>query len=65
MSRNLEEERNMKFVAVKGSPRKGGNSEMMLQKVLEPLNAARWGPELIQVGGKTSADALPVLLTMN
>lgn len=42
----------MKAVAVNGSPRKGGNTETMLEKVLEPLKAAGWETELIQVGGK-------------
>ncbi len=42
----------MKAVAINGSPRKGGNTEILLQKVLEPLQAAGWETELIQVGGK-------------
>jgi multimeric flavodoxin WrbA len=42
----------MKVVAINGSPRKGGNTEILLRKVLEPLEAAGWDTELIQVGGK-------------
>ncbi|MEW5746313.1 MAG: flavodoxin family protein [Nitrospirota bacterium] len=42
----------MKAIAVNGSPRKGGNTEILLQKVLEPLAAAGWETELIQVGGR-------------
>lgn len=42
----------MKVVAFNGSPRKGGNTEMLLRKVLEPIEAAGIGTELIQVGGK-------------
>lgn len=46
------EEETMKAIAVNGSPRKGGNTEILLQKVLEPLAAAGWETELIQVGGR-------------
>ena len=42
----------MKAVAINGSPRKGGNTETLLGKVLEPLSAAGWDTELIQIGGK-------------
>ncbi|MCE5243906.1 MAG: flavodoxin family protein [Syntrophobacteraceae bacterium] len=42
----------MKAIAVNGSPRKGGNTEILLRKVLEPLQAEGWEVELIQVGGK-------------
>jgi len=41
----------MKAVAINGSPRKGGNTEILLQKVLAPLAAAGWETELIQLGG--------------
>lgn len=40
----------MKAVAINGSPRKGGNTEILLKKVLAPLAAAGWETELIQVG---------------
>lgn len=42
----------MKAVAINGSPRKGGNTEILLTKVLETLQATGWDTELIQVGGK-------------
>jgi len=42
----------MKAVAINGSPRKGGNTEILLRKVLEPLSAAGWDTEFIQLGGK-------------
>ncbi len=41
----------MKAVAINGSPRKGGNTEILLQKALAPLAAAGWETELIQLGG--------------
>jgi multimeric flavodoxin WrbA len=41
----------MKAVAFNGSPRKGGNTELLLQKVLEPIKEAGIETELIQVGG--------------
>ncbi len=42
----------MKAVAINGSPRKGGNTEILLKKVLESLESSGWTTELIQVGGK-------------
>jgi multimeric flavodoxin WrbA len=42
----------MKAVAINGSPRKGGNTEVLLRKVLEPLSSAGWDTEFIQLGGK-------------
>lgn len=42
----------MKAVAINGSPRPGGNTEILLQKVLEPIEAAGWGTEVLQIGGK-------------
>ncbi|MEN6615257.1 MAG: flavodoxin family protein [Syntrophorhabdus sp.] len=42
----------MKAIAINGSPRKGGNTEILLNKVLESLKTAGWETELIQVGGK-------------
>ncbi len=42
----------MKAVAVNGSPRKGGNTEVLLRKVLEQLEGAGWDTEFIQIGGK-------------
>jgi multimeric flavodoxin WrbA len=42
----------MKAVAINGSPRPGGNTEIMLKKVLEPLEAAGWSTEVLRIGGK-------------
>jgi multimeric flavodoxin WrbA len=42
----------MKAIAINGSPRTGGNTEIMLKKVLEPLEAAGWSTENRQIGGK-------------
>jgi len=47
-----QQEGGMKAVAINGSPRKGGNTEILLKKVLEPLSAAGWETEFIQLGGK-------------
>ncbi|MDQ7835755.1 MAG: flavodoxin family protein [Humidesulfovibrio sp.] len=43
----------MKVIAINGSPRKGGNTELLLKTVLEPLEAAGWSTELLQIGGKS------------
>jgi multimeric flavodoxin WrbA len=42
----------MKAIAINGSPRKGGNTEFLLRKVLEPIGEAGIETELIQIGGK-------------
>ena len=42
----------MKVVAINGSPRKGGNTEIMLNAVLEPIKAAGVETKIIQVGGQ-------------
>jgi multimeric flavodoxin WrbA len=42
----------MKAIAINGSPRPGGNTEILLRKVLEPLEAAGWSTEYRQIGGK-------------
>ncbi len=42
----------MKAIAINGSPRPSGNTEIMLKKVLEPLEAAGWSTEYRQIGGK-------------
>jgi multimeric flavodoxin WrbA len=42
----------MKVVAINGSPRKGGNTEILLKKVLAPLATAGWETEFIQLGGR-------------
>ncbi|NCD22662.1 MAG: flavodoxin family protein [Spartobacteria bacterium] len=41
----------MKVLAINGSPRKGGNTELLLRKILEPLAAAGHQTEYVQVGG--------------
>jgi multimeric flavodoxin WrbA len=41
----------MKVLAINGSPRKGGNTEILLRKALEPAAAAGHQTEYIQVGG--------------
>ncbi|SMP49845.1 flavodoxin family protein [Desulfonatronum lacustre] len=41
----------MKALAVNGSPRKGGNTEILLRNVLAPLEQAGWETRLLQVGG--------------
>ena len=42
----------MKVIAINGSPRPGGNTEILLNKVLEPLEAAGWETEYLRIGGK-------------
>ncbi len=42
----------MKAIAINGSPRKGGNTETLLRKVLEPLTDSGWDTELVQLGGQ-------------
>lgn len=41
----------MKALAINGSPRKGGNTETLLRKALEPIAAAGHETEYVQVGG--------------
>ncbi len=42
----------LKVLAINGSPRAGGNTEILLKKVLEPLAAAGWETEYLRIGGK-------------
>ena len=42
----------MKILAINGSPRAGGNTEIMLKKVLEPLESQGWDTEHLRIGGK-------------
>jgi multimeric flavodoxin WrbA len=42
----------MKVIAINASPRKGGNTETLINKVLEPMKDAGWETEIIQIGGK-------------
>ena len=41
----------MKALAINGSPRKHGNTRLLLEQVLAPLAQAGWETELVQVGG--------------
>ena len=41
----------MYALAINGSPRKGGNTELLLKAVLSELNDAHWETELVTVGG--------------
>ena len=41
----------MKALAINGSPRKGGNTEILLRKALEPIAAAGHETDYMQVGG--------------
>lgn len=41
----------MYAVAINGSPRKGGNTELLLKEVLVELEGAGWDTELVKVGG--------------
>jgi multimeric flavodoxin WrbA len=45
----------MKVVAFNGSPRKGGNTEILLREVLKALEKEGIETELVQVGGKQVA----------
>lgn len=42
----------MKALAINGSPRAGGNTEVLLKKVLETLESAGWESEYRRIGGK-------------
>lgn len=42
----------MKALAINGSPRRGGNTQMLLETVLGPLSQAGWETELVQLGGR-------------
>jgi multimeric flavodoxin WrbA len=42
----------MKAVAFNGSPRRGGNTEFLLNRVLEPMREAGIETELVQIGGQ-------------
>ncbi len=41
----------MYAVAINGSPRRGGNTELLLKEVLGELDKAGWETELVKVGG--------------
>ena len=42
----------MKAIAFNGSPRKGGNTELLLRKVLSQLEESGISTELVQIGGR-------------
>jgi len=42
----------MKVLAINGSPRQSGNTELMLKEVLKPLVAGGIETEVVQIGGK-------------
>ena len=42
----------MKIVAFNGSPRKGGNTELLIKEVFKPIQEAGIETELVQLGGK-------------
>jgi len=42
----------VKAIAINGSPRPGGNTEVLLKKVLEPLEGAGWSTEYLKIGGR-------------
>ncbi len=43
----------MYAIAINGSPRKGGNTELLLKEVLAELNDSGWETDLEKVGGTT------------
>ncbi len=43
----------MKAIAINGSPRKGGNTELLLRRVLTQLDNAGWQTEYKHIGGST------------
>jgi multimeric flavodoxin WrbA len=42
----------MKAIAINGSPRKDGNTRLLLETALEPLAQAGWDTEIVQLGGR-------------
>jgi multimeric flavodoxin WrbA len=42
----------MYAIGINGSPRKGGNTEMLVNTVLGGLKGAGWGTEFVQLGGE-------------
>lgn len=41
----------MKVLAINGSPRKNGNTALLLHEALVPLSEAGWEVETVQLGG--------------
>jgi multimeric flavodoxin WrbA len=54
----------MKVLAFNGSPRKDGNTELLLKKVLEPIETAGIQTEMVQLGGKNIRGCLGCLKCM-
>ena len=48
----------MLALAINSSPRKGGNTEVLLHRVLEPIKQAGWDTEYISIGGKPLSGCL-------
>lgn len=42
----------MKILAINGSPRKGGNTELALRETMKPMEGAGYETEIFQLGGK-------------
>lgn len=42
----------MKVIAINGSPKKHGNTHLLLETALQPLAQAGWETEILQIGGK-------------
>jgi len=49
---NTDKGATMYALAINGSPRKGGNTQMLLESALKPLADAGWETEYVKVGGK-------------
>ncbi|CAK7031287.1 MAG: Iron-sulfur flavoprotein [Desulfovibrio sp.] len=45
-------------LAINASPRKNGNTEMLLRQVLDPVKKAGWRTEIIKIGGKPLAGCI-------
>lgn len=45
-------------LAINSSPRKGGNTEILINRVLEPLRNAGWETEIIKIGAKPMAGCI-------
>jgi multimeric flavodoxin WrbA len=42
----------MKYIAINASPRKNGNTHLLLEAVLAPMVQAGWEGEIVQIGGR-------------
>ena len=52
VGKTITQEIRMKVLAINGSPRKNGNTALLLQEALAPLREAGWEVETVQLGGK-------------